>query len=210
MKAFWKTAPAGIKWLIATIFLLTAYAALAPSRRQRAIDAFTRAPESVMEKLISAGAINTYRPDKQPPLMKVVLVWDADPKGVAEWMNFHEDQIEGCEVWELPFHCEKHLPAIDAVHIMHSEPAKSSNFKGRYMQMANPFSYTTRTAKLPSAGERREATKRAKQLTKQFAATGVPAPRQVAAYVQIKGEDKLFVVENGAQISELRSLFKLY
>ncbi len=210
MKAFWKSAPLWIKGLVAIIVVLTVFAAIAPSPKARAIMKLARAPKSVMDSLMKAGAIKTYRAKSKEPKGQVVLVWNANHKGRYSSGTFGEEAIEGFDVWELPVNGEKHLTVIDAVHQMTTNPPRTSEFNGSYRQLANPFGYTTPKAKLPNALQRKKAKQIAADLTKRFAQAGVTAPKEVIAYVKIRGEESLFVFDDGYGLYELRNLFSLY
>lgn len=170
---------------------------------------FARAPKSMMDSLRKAGAIKTYESKPKEPFGEIILVWNANPKGRSTSGTFSEDAVEGFDVWELPINGEKHLPVIDAVHQMTTNPPRSSKFNGSYRQLANPYGYTIPKAKLPNALQRKKAKQIAADLTKRFTQTGITAPKEAIAYVKIKGEDSLFVVEEGYNLYELRNLFSL-
>ncbi len=208
MKAFWKSAPLWIKGLVAIIVVLTVFAAIAPSSKQRAINAFKRAPDSVMDTLLKAGALKTYEIKPEKPLGEVIFVWDANMKGTYK-ANFHEYDIEGFDVWELPINGEKQLPVIDAIHQITTNPPRKSLFNGTYRSVATPYAYNIPKSKLPNALERKRAKQLAIELTKQFGETGLSRPVESIAYVRIPGQKTLFIAEDSSALRELRNLFSI-
>ncbi len=209
IRRYWESVPISIKGLIVLIVATTVFAAFMPSPKDRARKQFLWEPGSTFEGLINAGAVQTYAAPVEEgtsqPRFTVVLVWDASTRRTGSW-TFTEDQIQGCDVYEVPLNGENHSTALVTLHLFTTRDPKPSRFQ-YFGLFGGP------SANIPSLkwapGQREAAQAKANTLNRNFKELGIPLPAKPTAYVRIPGEEDVIKIQDGRDLHKIRQLFGL-